>query len=322
MFDDIDENTSAADISTAISTELFAPEAPSGRELSTIDNNSSEIQASPDEGQESTEVAEVTKTQAPGYQMKPLHKAWKKDMEPVWAKSDPALQEYVYKREEDVMRGLQQYQEGHTRWNEVIQPFRHVMQEHPDVNPVELLQNLMTNHLQVLSSPKAQKVALVRDIVRGYGLDLTDFIPQNGEIPAALPPEVGQLRQELSQVRNHLAAKQRAEYEAGVAEQTKLVNTFFSDAKNKYAAEVEADILDLLQKGAANSLQDAYDLACYKNPTVRVKVLADQRAALTGEVKPNVTNLDSSSDVKPRKGKNTSSWQSGVDEIVHKHFGN
>lgn len=318
MFDDIDENTSPADISTAISTELF-PEHPE-RGMTTVDNNSSEIQAPVDEGSEG-EVTPVTSIPAPGYQMKPLHKAWKKEMEPVWAKSDPALQEYVYKREEDVMRGLQQYQTGHQRWNEVIQPFQHVIQQNPDVNPVELLQNLMTNHLRVLSSPKEQKVALVRDIVRGYGLDLSDFIPQNGEIPAALPPEVGQLRQELSQVRNHLAAKQRAEYEAGVAEQTKLVNAFFADSKNKYVAEVEADILELLQKGAANSLQDAYDLACYKNPTVRVKVLADQRAGAVGE-KPVVTNIDSSTEVKPRKGKTGSSWQTGVDEIVHKHFGN
>lgn len=319
---EVTETSTPSEISSAIAKGIFAPEPSTSRELAV--SGDSDIPEAPGESDipESSAPSETPLTDlatAPAVTLKPLPKSWKKEMGPVWEKADPAVHDYVYQREEAIMRGLQQYQGGNERWNEVIQPFKHVMDQHPDVNPVELLQNLMTNHLQVLSSPKERQISLIRDIVRGYGLDLQDFLPQNGEIPAALPPEVGHLQQELRQIQNHLTRQQRATYEAGVAEQTKVVTAFFSAPENKYAAEVEADILQLLQTGAADSLPSAYELACYRNPAVRVKLLADQRAAAAGE-KPAMTNIDPSGEVRTRRSK-PKSWQETADAVIQKHYG-
>jgi hypothetical protein len=322
---DVTETSTPEDISAQIGKELFSSPEPSaeggesGIEVSKAEGGESSTEVPSAEAKPLDVQSEIP--QAPAVPKKALPKAWKKDMEPHWEKLDPAVQDYAYEREANVMRGLQQYQSGHERWNEVLQPFQHVLQQHPDVNPVPLLKNLMTNHLSLLQSPMEQKVKMVRDLIKGYGIDLKAIVPQEGETFAQPDPEILSLKSELSQIQQHLSHTQRTAYEAGVAEKAKEVSTFFADSKNEYIEDpgVQDDILRFLKSGAADSLPSAYELACYANPAVRAKMLAKQQVTPTPE-KPKPTNVESSGQGKPRKAK-AADWRSGVDSIISKHYG-
>jgi hypothetical protein len=303
-----------------IGESLFSKEGESAPEAPSEDTSLGDIpsgEAAPSEIPEAAAPSATEVAPAP-FAGKALPKAWKKEMAPVWEKLPPEAHEYVYQREADIMRGLQQYQTGHQQWNEVIQPFRHVMEQHPDVNPAQLLGNLMTNHLSVVQAPKAQKIALISNIVRGYGLDISDFMGETSPQGQAPLPEVQQLQGELYQIKQSLLKQQEDTYNKAVAAETTRVNAFFEDPKNEFASEVSDDILRLLKTGTADSLEAAYDQACWLNPVVRQKILAKQQVPSTPPKVP--TNIESTGDAKPRSRK-PKDWQSGVDQIIHKHYG-
>lgn len=268
----------AADVASDIGSELFSKSLPNPvpEVLSEESETSSEIVAAEKPPvTEKPAVEPPTPAVVPGVNsvIKPLPKSWKKDMAPLWEKADPALHEYVYAREADVMRGIQSYQQSAQQWSTLIQPFAPIFQQNPDVQPVQLMQGLMNTHLQLLNpsmSPE-KKLAMAKSILADYGIDLGETSIQ------AADPRILDLQNRLEAQERQNKAREAAAYQAGVDEQTKHVETFANDPKNKYFNEVGNDIFRFIQTGAAADLQSAYDLACYANPAVRAKMLAEQQ---------------------------------------------
>lgn len=208
---------------------------------------------------------------------RPLPKAWKKEMAPVWEKLPPEVHEYVHAREADVMRGIQQYQTGYQQWDSLIKPFAPIFEQHRDVNPVQLMQGLMNTHLQLLnpSAPAETKLRLAQKILADYGIEL----PSSGvPSPSADSAELAALKQELSTIRSHLTSREKAEYDAGVEAQLSTIRAFAADPKNEFFDEVGTDIHRFIAQGVASDLASAYEMACWANPAVREKMLAKQRA--------------------------------------------
>ena len=172
------------------------------------------------------------------------------------------------------MRGIQQYAGGYQQWDALIKPFAPIFQQNPDVQPVAIMQGLMNTHLQLLNPSLApeKKLEMAKAIMSEYGIEFGDQQPQ------AQNPRVAQLEQRLAQMEALAKSQQEQAYAAGVAEQQKAVDTFIKDPKNKYFPEVQNDILRFIQTGAAQDLPTAYELACYANPAVRAKMLAEQQA--------------------------------------------
>ena len=271
----------ASDIASEIGSELFSKASPVDDGLGNGETVNEEVAAP-------LVAAPVVKTEptkssveappaaiVPGVNSvsKPLPKSWKKDMAPLWEKADPALHEYVYSREADVMRGIQGYQQNAQQWQSLIQPFAPIFQQNSDVNPVQLMQGLMNTHLQLLNpsmSPE-KKLAMAKSILSDYGIDFGETGMQSAD------PRILDLQTRLDNQERQNRAREQAAYQSGVDEQAKVVETFASDPKNKYFTEVGNDIFRFIQTGAANDLQSAYDLACYANPAVRAKMLADQQ---------------------------------------------
>jgi hypothetical protein len=256
----------------------------------------------------------------PAVAIKPLPKAWKKDMASHWEKLPPEVHEYVYAREADVMRGIQQYQANAQQWNAVIQPFAQVFQQNPGVQPVQLMQNLMNAHMTLLSAPPEQKRAFAQKMLQDYGINLAP-----GEAGAANPleSELHALRQELYSLKSGFTDTQRKAYEAAVADQRKQVDAFFSDPKNEFAEELQADILRLLQTGAATDLPTAYEQAQWLNPAVRAKLLAKQQVEkAAGQQMPaqgkKFPNIESDPNARP-SGRRVKTMDETIDGIVAKY---
>ncbi len=308
-------DTFAADVAGEISNDLFP--------AAEVDADATPQETVP-ERTVAPETQQETPAIVPGQNSvgKPLPKSWKRDVAPLWEKADPALHEYIYAREADMMRGIQQYAGGYQQWDNLIKPFAPIFQQHPDVQPVQIMQGLMNTHLQLLnpSMDPQQKLQMAKAIMSEYGIEFGE-----NDQPRAQNETVARLEARLAQMESQSRAQQQQAFAAGVAEQQKAVDTFVKDPKNKYFPEVQNDILRFIQTGAAQDLPTAYELACYANPAVRAKMLAEQQATALAPNsvparKPNgqFVNLDSA-DPKPsrtRKG----SIESTIDDIVAAHF--
>lgn len=242
-----------------------------------------------------------------------MPKAWKKEMEAHWAKLAPEVRKYVNSREADVSRGIQMYQQGHSSWNRLLEPYQQIFQAYPNLDPIQLMQGVLNQHLQLAQASPDQKRELAARMLKAYGLDFpTDTAaPQpNAEVEA--------LKVRLAQVENMWQAAQRAAQQTSYQKSLEEVNTFSSDPKNVFWDEVSEDVLVLLKKGAASTLPEAYELACLRNPQVKAKMLAPSAPAAPAQ-KPasNFPNINGST-VAPRSKKMT--MDETISSVINKHF--
>lgn len=258
-----------------------------------------------------------------------LPRSWKKDYETHWGSLPPEVRQYIHTREEEVRNGISAYRGGHERWTKAIQPFESVLQQHPDVDPVQLVQVLAQNHLALVQGTPQQRKDLLLQVAKHYGVDFAQAAnaasggqPSPGAQPAAgFTPEQMQMLQQMlgpmyEQVRTALSFTQ----EQRVAEAKTSVDKFFSDPKNVYAEDVAQDMLQILQARKAETLEEAYELAIMRNPEVKARYLADLAAkANPGNNPPPATNLKSSpTPAEPPKPK---TMDDTIDAVIRKHYG-
>lgn len=232
----------------------------------------------------------------------PLPKSWKKELEPEWAKMSPAVRAYVHEREAQVMRGINQYQQGYQAWDNLIKPFAPVLQANPDVNPIVLMQGLMATHLQFLNPdlPAAEKATMAKNLLVQYGINL-----EPGSAPQVDPAIIARLKK----AEDLISSFQNTQRQNGVATFQKEVEAFSVLPENEHFNEVANDILRFIQNGSAQDLKSAYDLACWANPAVRAKLIAKQQSVIPPNLeKPRAKNgqflnLEADGDVKPARVK-------------------
>ena len=242
----------------------------------------------------------------------PMPKAWKKEMETHWGTLSPDVKKYIQAREEDVVKGFGTYATGHKNWNDLVSPFQETLAKYPQVNPVQLAQNLLKNHLAVVNSTPEQRRALVAQIAKGYGVDLGT--PPGASAPSAPPvdPRVDALE---STLRGMIQAQQQAEYSKNL----QVVEAFAADPKNKFFSEVADDIMRLLQTGVVKDLQAAYEMAIWSNPAVRAKIIAEQASGETPPPKPSVTEVQTTDSGTPVKAK-PATIEDTIKSVVAKHY--
>jgi hypothetical protein len=314
----------AADVASDIGSSLFGKsEAASDViDVETVEKPAAQPVLEDKPAAEAAPVATDHPNVVPGQnsESKPMPKSWKKDMEAHWSKLPPEVHEYVHTREAQVMRGIQQYQEGAQAWNTLIQPYAPIFQSQPDVQPVALMQGLMNTHLQLLnpSAPMEKKQAILQRLMSDYGVTL------DGSAPPQANAEIAELRQTVQQLLRENQRTQEASFAQGVAEQEKAIEAFAADPKNLFFNEVANDILRFIKTGVATDLASAYDMACWVNPAVRAKRMA-QQAAPSAQGKPaqraangQFVHLDSDSPPPARTRPGT--MDSTIDSIVSKHF--
>lgn len=249
-----------------------------------------------------------------------MPKAWKKEKEPLWSKLDREAREYIYARENDVLKGFEQYSTGHKSWNELISPFQAVIQQHPNVNPVQVMQNLMRNHLTILGASPEQKRVMAQNLLKSYGIDLGASAGPNPGAqtpPVTLPPEIQETLQIVPQLRDELGRFKAAEQERTLAENVAKVQAFAANPANKYFEEVTDDIMHFLQTGAAPTLEKAYEMAIWNNPAVRAKLLAEQAAGAPVPPKPPL-NVNGTGGTPPTKPK---TFEDSISSVMEKHYG-
>jgi hypothetical protein len=214
-----------------------------------------------DEVQNETPV-ELVKTQAepdleapepPVWERPPA--SWKKDYHEAWTTADPKLKEYAWKREEEMRAGVQpllskaQYAD---QMQQAIEPYMNNIRGLGIEAPQAVKALMEADNVLRHGSPQ-QKQQYFAQLAQQYGINMgeTQFQPTD--------PNFYAIQNELAQVRgevlNWKQQQETAQNQALLSE----INQF--QAKAEYFEEARPTMIQLLNSGVAQDLDDAYQKA-------------------------------------------------------------
>ena len=201
--------------------------------------------------------------------------SWKKEAQAKFATLPPDIQAEVMRREGDMHKGIESYKqsaERATAYDRAFAPYQETISKLGMTADQAAAQLMKTDHNLRYGSP-AQKVAIVQDIIKQYAINPEWFDQQS---TSAVNPEIGYLQNQLQEMQ---AQQARILQESQARESTTLNSDIDSFAKNNEHFDAVRDrMADLLQGGAAKTLQDAYETAIWADPAVRASIIAKQQA--------------------------------------------
>jgi hypothetical protein len=238
---------------------------------------------------------------APSPQPKEQVKApvsWRPEVRDKFATLPSEVQGEIIRREREVEAGLRTA----ASHKQFVEHFQHAMQPYAAMITAEggdyisATTNLMNTAYQLRTAPPPQKAALVAEIVRHFGVDITmlddaltaQVSGQAGQ-PAQNDPMMVYVQQQLAPVTQLLQrftqAEESAKQERGLRVQTEI-EQFAADPKNEYFEDVRMDVADLLEitarRGQKMTLQDAYARATMAHPTIG-PILATRKLSETAQ---------------------------------------
>ena len=231
------------------------------------------------------EVAEVAEPVTPAIE---APQAWTGPMKEKWATLPADVQAEINRRENDFHKMVTS-REGELRlgkdMKDVITPYMPIITAEGG-NPVAAVQSLLNTAYQLRTGTPQQKAELVRQIAEQYGVDLgqaTQQQPQDNYL-ASLQNEIAQLKQAVNP---QAIMSQLQEQQEHVKIQSDI-SAFAANPANKHFETVKATMAPLLASGRAKDLQEAYDMACYADPTIRSTLLQEQASEQAAKRKAEV----------------------------------
>ncbi len=229
----------------------------------------------------------------------PAPVSWKPAARELWNKLPREAQLEVQRRETEIQRGLQQAS-GHKKmaqeYFDIVKPYEQLMRANGHT-PRQSIEGLLQSAAALQVGNAQQKVAIVTDIIKNYGIDIQmlDNSLAGEELPQSeLAPVQQMLQQELAPIRNFMGNFQQQEQRTVQEAQTTMENEVADfAAKNEFFEDVRedmADIMDLAAKrGRSMTLEDAYKKACAEDPEIS-KVLKQREAAARASRRPRTSD--------------------------------
>jgi hypothetical protein len=250
--------------------------------------------------------------------------SWQQDLDKDWTTLPEHVRKYVHTRESQINEGFKRYGMTQKQWDKATEAFKPILAQRPDLDVAEIMQALSHNHLLLTQSQDpAERRALGLALLKQYGVDLEQAQEAAGTTnPDGLTPrQIEQLRQMLSPVLQTVETLSGTHQQQVMASAKTTVDKFFSDPQNKFANEVEGEILDVLKSGATRNLGEAYHLAMLRRPDVYAKFIADKAAGAGGSNSgaagglPNLkSNGGAASSAKP------ATMDDSINSVLAKHY--
>jgi hypothetical protein len=226
-------------------------------------------------------AAESAAKQPDAAPARPAPKSWAKEYHEHWAKLDAKVQDYIEKREKQMLDGLEQYKTDAAFAREirdVITPYlQHIQAQ--GIEPKQAIQYLLHAHHLLTTSPAEQKLDYFRKLAASYGIQFDQLSAEAPKEDPALKP----ITEKLSALEQALRAREQAEYQDRYNKILAEVQAFASDGKHPYFDECYEDIEALVRAGY--TLEQAYEKAVYANPVTRAKELARLQAEWDKEMR-------------------------------------
>jgi hypothetical protein len=192
--------------------------------------------------------------------------SWKRDYHEVWQTADPRLQEYAYKREEEMRAGIEPLRskaQFADQMNEAIQPYMNTIQG-LGIDAPRAVKALMEADHVLRNSPPDQKRAYLASLAKSYGINLGEVDPYQQVGP--VDPNYYALQNELNNVRGEITSFKQQQEQAENQSLLGEINDFAGKAE--YFEEVRPTMIQLLQGGVAGTLEEAYEKAIRLNDDV------------------------------------------------------
>jgi hypothetical protein len=181
--------------------------------------------------------------------------SWKKDYHEAWTTADPKLKEYAWQREEEMKAGVQPLlskAQFADQMQQAIEPYMQNIRGLGIEAPQAVKALMEADNVLRHGSPQ-QKQAYFAQLAQQYGINMgeTQFQPTD--------PNFYAIQNELAQVRgevlNWKQQQETAQNQALLSE----INQF--QAKAEYFEEARPTMIQLLNSGVAQDLDDAYQKA-------------------------------------------------------------
>ncbi len=189
-------------------------------------------------------------------------KSWKPETHELWKSADPRLREYAYQREEQMRAGVEPLlpkAQLADAINKVAEPYMNTIRG-LGVDLPRAVGGLMQADHQLRTLPYEQKLQYATSLLRGYGIDISQGVPAQQPAPDqnyyALQNELNTVRGEINSWKQQQEAIQDA---AALAD----INAFAPTVE--HFEEAKETMIDLLQKGFAKDIPDAYNKAIRLN---------------------------------------------------------
>lgn len=199
--------------------------------------------------------------------------SWKKDYHEAWATADPRIQEYAWQREEQMRKGVQpllskaQYADD---MQKVMAPYENTIRG-LGMEPTQAVKALMEADHTLRTTNGEQRAAYFRQLAQQYGvsLDGNSNFPQVDQNYSSLQNELIDLRGKLTSWEQQTEAQQNQV----------LLNEIdqFSQGAEHFES-VRPTMIQLLQGGVAETLQEAYDKAVRIDDNLYESMVQSQQA--------------------------------------------
>lgn len=204
-------------------------------------------------------------------------RTWRPEAAATWGQIPPAAQAEIAKREDDMFKGLEAYKADAglgKGLKQAIGKYIPTFQQY-NIDPMQQISGLMDAHFTLATGTPEAKVAMFQQIAKDYGVDLVNAAVAQSPY---VDPQVERLQKELDSVKSTLTAEQsRKQQEARQAFEADVAK-FATAPENSYFEELSQDMAELLEKGMAKDLREAYDKALRLNPIVFAKEQARTQA--------------------------------------------
>jgi len=206
--------------------------------------------------------------------------SWSATAKASFAALPPHIQQEVVKREQDVERGLAQWQtkgERLNRLDQVLAPRQQRFQL-AGIDEVQAVQALFAAQDLLERDP----VSALMYLARQSGVDFRQLVEHGARQQAHEPqlhPVLQGLVGEVQSLRSAVAQQHEDSRRAQASEYSSQVQAFAADPANLYFQNVARDMATLIRSRQADTLQDAYEKACWASPEIRPLMLEQQQRA-------------------------------------------
>ena len=200
--------------------------------------------------------------------------SWKKDYHEIWKTADPKLQEYAYQREEQMRAGVEpliakaQFADS---MHEVMQPYMNTIRG-LGIEPAQAVKALMEADHTLRNSDPQTRMNYFMQLAQSYGINL-------GNQPMApVDNTVYSLQNELNKIRGEIGSWKEMQEQQQNQVLLSEINSFAQ--KHEYFEEARPMMIEVLNRGLAQTLEDAYDKAIRLTPELFETVQQQHNAKL------------------------------------------
>lgn len=201
--------------------------------------------------------------------------SWSAAAKSEFAKLPPIIQAEVTKRENDIHQAMTRH-DGELRMGremkDVITPYMPIITAEGGTPAKAVSELLNTAYVLRTGSPQ-QKAQMVRQIAQTYGVDL-------GQVQQApqMDPAMQQILDRINGIENKFTQQMTLQEQQEHASIMSEVNAFAANPANVYFEQLKPVMAPLLASGQAKDIQEAYDKACWADPSIRSTLIAKQQA--------------------------------------------